>query len=668
MHPGTIAGLMRDAQRAGGHLQPPMHLCRHLLLVFAAIAASSAQAESLSSLSFGELSQIRIVTASKVPLALSETPSAVYVLTGEEITRMGANSFPQALRYAPGIDVGQISTYQWSVSARGFNGQFANQLLVLLDGRTILNPNNGGVSWFTHDTYLPDLDRIEIVRGSGGSLWGTNAVNGVINILTKDASETQGFSSRIGGGNLNPLVLSARQGFKLGESTHLRVYAMANRFSGIPISVEQVDQGNWNRNQLGFRLDSRPDTESHFTIQGDAYDTKADTIYPFPLRTPPYSRTEYFRTHAKGANILATWRRQQADGSGLQLRGYYDSVHVDGEASRQDIDILDFDAQHTFQPRGRHRLTFGANIRGIFSTIPETRVIRVPGRPRAYDQLYSLFAQDEISLAGRATLTLGTRAEHNGYTGWEHSPNARLSWRATPHHFFWAAASRAIATPTQFSTGIAFDSNARPPGIINQVVGAADRVEQLASAEIGWRIQPTKNLFLDFTAFHNQYRDLLFVDRNASVSVPGYVLQPWRNALEGETQGVEAALGWDPLPFWRLKATYSHFDSNVTGSSVGRGDKGSAPRNKASLHCSFDLPGDFKLDFAFRAVGALASPAIPSYHEADARLSWQLDDHWLIEGIGQNLINARHIEASRGFTSIQSTLPRSFFLGVHYRH
>ncbi|WP_404421340.1 TonB-dependent receptor plug domain-containing protein [Nibricoccus sp. IMCC34717] len=668
MPPGTITGSMRDSQGTGAHLQYPISVCRFLPLVLAAIAASPAQAESLSSLSFDELSQIRIVTASKVPLALSETPAAVYVLTGEEIKRLGANSFPQALRYAPGIDVGQISTYQWSVSARGFNGQFANQLLVLLDGRTILNPNNGGVSWFTHDTFFPDLDRIEVVRGPGSSLWGTNAVNGVINILTKDASQTQGFASRVGGGNLQPLLLSARQGFKLSEQTHLRVYAKANRFSGIPLSAEQVDQGEWDRNQIGFRLDSKLDADTHFTVQGDAFRTDSDTIYPFPLRVAPYSKIEYFRTHTHGANLLATWKREMADGAGLQVRGYYDTFHVDGEASRQKIDIVDLDAQHTLRPRGAHRLTFGANARGIFSTIPETRVIRVPGRPRAYDQLYSLFAQDEITLPGRMALTLGTRAEHNSYTGWEYSPNARLGWKASEHHFFWAAASHAVTTPTQFSTGIAFDSNARPPGIINRIIGAAESAEHLQAVEMGWRFQPTSNVFVDVTAFHNYYHDLLFIDRSAGVLTGGYLLQPWRNGLEGETRGGELALGWDPVPFWRLKATFSHLDSNVTGASVGRGDKGSSPRNKASLHCSFDLPADFEFDFALRYVGALTNPAVPAYNEADARLSWHASSRWTIEIVGQNLLHRSHIEAARGFNPIQSTIPRSVFFGVEYRH
>ncbi|MDX2187133.1 MAG: TonB-dependent receptor [Opitutaceae bacterium] len=641
-----------------------------LAVAFMHVPQGQAQSEALElpNLSFEDLSQIKIVTASKNPLALGDTPAAVHVITGEEMARLGALSFPQALRYAPGVDVGQISTFQWSVSMRGFNGQFANQLLVLMDGRSILNPNNGGVSWYNHDTFLPDLDRIEIVRGSAGSLWGSNATNGVINILTKDASDTLGFAARVGGGNLTPVLVSARQGFKLNRTTFARVYAKYARFSGIPLSVSEADQGEWQRLQGGFRLDHHGD-EARFTLQGDVYRTAADTVYPFPITTPPFSSTEYFKTVVHGANVLGKWTADTGADSQIAVRAYYDHFRLRGEANRQTIDIIDLDAQHMLRPFRDHQLTYGFNARGIFSDTPPTRIFTLPKGRRVTDRLFSLFAQDELRFFNdQLALTAGARLEHNDYTGWEHAPNLRLSYRTTSGQLFWVSVNRTVNTPTAYSEGISFDASARPPGVINRLIGNADRSETMKAFEAGFRHRPTRNTYLDVAFFINEYDHLMFIDRANGVQQGNVFLIPWSNGADGRTRGGEVTFGWDLKATWRLMASYSHLESTVSSASVGRGDKGSTPRNKASLTTSIDLPKRLRLDAAFRYVGSLSEPPIPSYSELDVRLAWRPKEFLELEVTGQNLLHSRHIEAPRGLSSIQSTIPRSFYAGVVFRY
>ncbi len=642
-------------------------------------AEPAGESPVLANLSFEELSQIQVTTASKRSEALADTAAAVSVLTDEDIHRLGVTTFPDALRYVPGMDVAMISASQWGVSARGFNGQYANQLLVMMDGRSVYNPSYGGVNWRMPDAVLEDVERIEVVRGPGGTLWGANAVNGVINILTKSAKDTQGALVQAGGGSFNEIISAARYGFQVSENTYARVYAKYDLFDDTPTSLDGNAQDDWSRWRSGFRLDSYSSDTSTFTLQGDVQGADAGAIGYFPNFTPPtYGTLEQFSFQQFEADVLGRWTKQCSANSSLTVQAYYDYFEDRNPGANQYLHTVDLDLQHDFNWGERQQITWGAGYRATFDTVEAGRLLSVPDGEQANDQLYSLFGQDEIALVTeRLFLTLGTKFEHNDYTGWEVSPSARLRWQPTERQTVWAAVSRAVTTPNHLSAGMAYDLRVAPPGsfypgspaTLVQIQGQSDRAEDLLAYEIGYRIQPTDRVSVDLAAFYNDYSDLLVTQpgRLNVGAVPPVLPVNWINRIDGHTYGVELALGWQPLDCWRLQGCYTWFESDVAQASVGRGDGDSSPEHKFSLRSSVDLGRHWQWDTGLRYVDELESINVPAYFEVDVRLAWKPSAHWELAIVGQNLLHDSHYEYPRGLSPVQSEVPRSVYGKLTWR-
>lgn len=638
----------------------------------------AAEAPVLTNLSFEQLSQIQITTAAKRPEALADTAAAVSVLTGEDIHRLGVTTLPDALRYVPGMDVAMSTASLFAVSARGFGGAYANQLLVMMDGRSIYDPTFGGVLWNAQDTLFEDIDRIEVVRGPGGALWGANAVNGVINILTKSAKETQGTLVSVGGGTFYEGGIAAREGFKISDKTFARVYAKFDQFGQTPLATGGDTPDDWWRSQAGFRLDSEPDATSSFTVQGDVHRVDSNFNYPFPSFTAPgFVSAESARTINTGANAMGRWARQFSDDSKLTASAYYDFFEDDGQGYHQRMHTLDADLQHNLAWGERHQINWGIGYRAVFDTIFPTRLVSVPHRQQANDQLYSLFGQDEFAVVPeKLFLTLGTKLEHNDYTGWEISPSARMLWKPTDKQTVWGAVSRAVTTPNHLTTGLAYNLRVLPPGSLGpgspaalvQIQGHSDRVEQLLAYEIGYRIQPMERVSVDVAAFYNNYSDLLVTQTGAPIpGAPPIVPVNWFNQIEGHTHGVELALGWQPLDLWRLQGSYTWFESDVAKASVGRGNGDASPEHKFGLRSTVDLGSHWEWDTGLRYVGALKSVSVPDYVELDLRLAWKPTANWEVALVGQNLLHEKHLESPRGLSPLLSEVPRSVYGKVTWK-
>jgi iron complex outermembrane recepter protein len=421
----------------------------------AALAEPAAEASSLGALkdmSIDELMDLQVTSVSKQPQKLLQAPAAIQVITSDEIRRSGATSIPEALRLADNLEVAQINSHDWAISARGFNANLANKLLVLIDGRAVYTPLYGGVLWNVQDYVLADIDRIEVISGPGGTLWGANAVNGVINIITKGAQDTQGAYAQATGGNELEEQAAARYGGQVSDGTYLRVYGKytghGDEIAGTDVSADDA----WHMGRGGFRLDAQPTGREQFTVQGDFYDGTEDS-------------GGIGDVHLSGGNILGRWTRTLQDDSSMSLQLYYDHTHLSqplaasppapfysgfpAASLTDDLDTYDVDFQYHFGWGARQKIVWGLGYRATHEVDEDISVVRF--LPPVLDQsLYNGFLQDEIMLAGNLYLTLGSKLEHNDYTGYEVEPSARLQWNLDPKSLIWAAVSRAVRTPSRY--------------------------------------------------------------------------------------------------------------------------------------------------------------------------------------------------------------------------
>src|SRR5438552_3237702 len=395
-------------------------------------------ASQLKQFSLEELLNLEVTTVSKRPEKLTEAASAIQVITQEDIRRSGASSIPEALRLASNLEVAQVDSRQWAISARGFNSTTADKLLVLIDGRTVYTPLYAGVFWDFQDTLLEDLDRIEVISGPGATLWGANAVNGVINITTKQAKDTQGVLLLGGGGTELRDFGGVRYGGALAPNLHFRVYGQYFDRDSMVFPTGQDAANDWHLGQGGFRLDWDASASTLLTLQGDLYDGRIAQ----PGTTGDIT--------VDGSNVIGRWSHTFAEDSDLKLQVYYDRTHRRiPDVFAEDLDTYDVDFQHRFPLGERHDLVWGLGYRLIEDDVSNSPILAfLPARVSR--QWFSGFVQDEITLVkDRLHLTLGTKIEHNDYTGFEVQPSARLAWRLSQQQTVWAATSRAVRTPSR---------------------------------------------------------------------------------------------------------------------------------------------------------------------------------------------------------------------------
>ncbi|MEE8311392.1 MAG: TonB-dependent receptor [Candidatus Binatia bacterium] len=658
----------------------------------------------LAELSLEELMNIEVYSASKKKQKLTDAAAAVYVLTNEDIRRSGATNIPEALRVVPGVEVARIDANNWAITIRGFNDRFANKLLVLIDGRSVYTPLFAGVYWDVQDVLLEDVDRIEVVRGPGGTLWGANAVNGVINIITKRAEDSQGLYLTGGGGSELQFDGAGRWGGKVGDDVHYRGYAKYFKRDSSVTSTGADGQDDWDQGRGGFRAEWEASERDEFTFQGDIYQGSSSNISTTALLDPPYFAAYKSNQDFSGGNFLARWTRELSDSSNLVLQAYYDRTHrkstyLASPGFRADRDTVDLEFQHQLLIAKRNDVVWGLDARVTADDLRND--FRFGWSPRRRDLwLVSGFVQDEISmLEDRLRLTLGIKLEYNTLTTFEYQPNVRLLWKVHEKHTLWSAISRAVRTPSRSEDDIRLNTQVLPPQgpplpplpILSSLLGDRDyKSEKLLAFELGYRTQPIEKLSLDITGFYNSYDDLRTVVPRVDPATGLPVLElesdpePLHlvnfadigNGMEGSAWGVEIAADFYATDYLRLRAGYSYLDIDLELSRSAQLDplslqsEGASPHNQAFARWMLDLPGRVQADAVVRYVDNLGTLGISSYTTADVHVSWKPIESVELTFIGRDLFDAAHPEftSSALVGSVPTRVQRSFFGSLTWRY
>ncbi|MCP4689798.1 MAG: TonB-dependent receptor [Desulfobacterales bacterium] len=599
-----------------------------------------------------------------------DAPAAVFVITNEDIRRSGATSIPDALRMAPGVQVARINAYSWAITARGFNSNFSNKLLVMIDGRAVYSPLYSGVYWRARDTLLEDIDRIEVIRGPGASLWGANAVNGVINIITKSAGETQGGLIAAGAGTEERGFGGVRYGARVGENAHVRAYAKYSDRDADGDWEGVAANDDWRKFHAGFRADVKPSAKDSLTFQGDVFGVDADMTYRFATTTPPYRSLSRGQGELDGGNLLARWTRSLPNGGDLAIQMYYDRTKMVDPLINEVRDTLDIDIQHGIALGEWHDLLWGLEYRWTRDELgDEERETRYNPSERALE-LFSVFIQDQMTLVeNRLWLMVGARFENGYYTGWETQPTGRLLWKPLDGHTFWAAISRAVRTPSRTEKDGHITINIVPPGtpanpepwpMVMRMSGSDSFTSETITAyEAGYRFQPSERFFCDLAFFYNDYRDLYTLEPSGPLTTdpgpPPLMTLPveFRNKGKGRTRGLELAANFLPMDWWRLHLAYTWFRAKMSDNA--QDVDGSSPVHQLGLRSSMDLPYNLQLDLWPRHVDELSSLDIDSYFSLDIRLGWRPRENLEFSLVGQNLLRKKKPEFYDRFSPIVST-------------
>ncbi len=630
-------------------------------------------ADDLSELSLEQLMDIEVVTVSRKEQRQFTVASAIHVLTGDDIRRSGAQSIPEALRLVPGMQVARINANQWAVTCRGFNEYFANKLLVMIDGRSIYSQIFSGVMWEENDLLFEDLDRIEVVRGPGATSWGANAVNGVINIISKNSRATQGWLISSGLGNELHNQTALRYGGKIGDSATFRIWGKYLNYDDLRFEDgnELPDSGDahdgWESSRWGFRADWGRGN-NRFCLQSDAYVNRYDTqLRRYNFATDAYE-TDKDDNQSYGGNILGRWIHDFSPSSQLTLQAYYDRIRKISFFAPIRVDNYDLDMQHKFRLGSRNEIVWGLGFHFTADSIDSAPEFSFSPEKRD-EALYTGFIQDEIELVQeKLNLTLGTKMEHNYHTGFEIQPGARLAWTPTEKITLWSAVTRAVRTPSRTvddSTVNAF----LPASIMGtgfstgkiEIHGDNRAVSEVEHAyEFGLRVAPRKNIYMDVATFWSHYSHLRYItrefrgvktDRTVSPPAISFLEQnSFSNPAYGHTYGAEFSFGWDVTEKWRLLGGYSYFRINLKDHDTD-GDPynyqyGEGPRNHAYLVSHLDLPAHIELDLIGRYVDAdtLPSRRIPAYADMDVHVGWKPDEHVEFSLIGRNLFDDHKLE------------------------
>ncbi len=660
-------------------------LCLLVFISLASAARAQKRPGDLAGMSIEELMQVQVTSASKKQEKLSETAAAMYVITQEDIRRSGMTSIPELLRMVPGLEVAHLDANRWAISARGFNGRFANKMLVLIDGRTVYTPLFSGVHWDVQDTLLEDIERIEVIRGPGATLWGANAVNGVINIITKQAKDTQGALVTVGGGNQERGFGGVRYGGELPSGAYYRFFAKYFNRDAFADASGQPAADGWNILRGGFRTDWTLGGRDSLTVQGDFYNGGAgETSVALVSLSPPQKGQLNGRTGLLGGSALARWNHAFSSRSDTTLQLYYDRADRTDPHLSEVIHTVDLDFDHHFAPCDRHDIVWGFGYR--FTTDQTAGSLSISFNPSSLGvSLYTGFVQDEITLLrDRFRLTLGTKLEHNAYNGFEAQPNLRLLWTATPRHALWAAISRAVRTPARSDVGLRRNTAAFPgrDGLLNLVSSLGNpnlKSDELLAYELGYRAQLSKRLSLDVATFYNRYDRLRTTEPGApffeTSPAPPHLLLPqvFDNKLHGETHGVELTSNWRVTHRWTLSGGYSllrthlHFDPSSQDISSVAKVEGTSPRQQAQFRSRFDLPEGLELDTSVYFVGQLAAQQIPSYTRLDMRIGWRPAERLELSVASQNMLDHQHAEFSPGSGLSPIQITRSVFGKLTWR-
>lgn len=679
-------------------------LSRLALIVPLGLVATSALASgSLADLGIEELMQQPVTSVSRKEQRLGDTAAAIHVITQDDIERSGATTLPDVLALAPGVEVAQINSHTYSVTIRGFGGQWSDKLLVLVDGRPVYTETYGGVYWDMQGLMLEDIERIEVIRGPGASVWGTNAVNGVINIISKSARDTRGGLVSALAGKEEKGAVAGRYGFEAGKHGHLRLYAKGQKQDDGLLPDGSDAHDDYRSTRAGFRGDWDLPSGDRLTVLGNAQHSRFDITSFDPSSTfLPLGALAGSTGEGRGHDLLTRWTRTLSLSSEATLQLYYDHAE-----RREFVDLvedhLDLDVQHRFSPAEDHELTWGLGARYRSDDIANAEHVSISPNASS-DMLYSLFLQDEIRLAHDAyRLTLGSKFEHNAYSGWEILPSARLLWNLDPRHKLWAAVSRAARTSMRVDRDVDIRVSGTTPQLIpnndpripspyiailpdyhimpNKDFGS----ETVTSYELGYRTWPRDDLSLDLSLFLNDYQDVRATTFDAGDFTPigvyaGYplLLVPlngqFLNGVHGQTYGVELSALWHVARDWRLQGVFSHLEfalTDDTGDDNDRNVEGSAPRDQLALRSRLDIDHAWSWDLQVKYVGPLTSPfpnellpggRIDSYVDLDTRLAWRVRKNLQLTLVGKNLLDGSRMEFSSEAGSALTMQQRSYHL------
>jgi iron complex outermembrane recepter protein len=637
--------------------------------------------KDLTNLSIEDLMNFPVTSVSKTEQSLSKAASAIFVITPEAIRRSGANNIPDLLRMVPGLDVARINANTWAVSARGFNARFSNELLVLMDGRTVYTPTFGGVFWDVLDLPLGNVERIEVIRGPGASVWGANAVNGVVNIITSQSSATQGLQLVAGDGNVDQGFGTVQYGGGLGKSTRYRAYAKYFNQGQFLANTSANGEDGWRMLRGGFRADSVLSSKNKLMFQGDIYSAREGLpTSDFVIIPSPAEQDLQLLVNVGGGFLQGVWNHTLSPGSNTSLQISYDTYERNDQL-REERHTFDIDFQHNFNVRARQQIVWGGTYRySISRSEGSYGDSLVPADLNT--QLFSSFLQDEIVVVpDHLFFTLGTKLEHNHYTGFGIMPSARVAWAPTPRKTLWAAFSKTARTPSETDAALRADVDAfAGPGGIPVVVtlfgNPLVRNEESTDYEIGYRTSFMEQFSIDFTAYYNNY-----THQNTSEPSPPFLAQMplphlvlplvFRNLMHGETHGFEVAVNWKATRRWTLNPGYAfeqihmHLAPASQDTTSVSEAQGSSPVNAVQLRSHVDLLRRLSWDTSAYFVGRLNDPREPSYTRLDTGLSWPLGGKINLSLFGQSLLRDRHEEFvdSPGSTLIK----RSAYAKVEWR-
>ncbi|HRE83731.1 MAG TPA: TonB-dependent receptor [Opitutaceae bacterium] len=640
-----------------------------------------------ASLTLEELADIQISSLGRKRTAVFSTPGAASIITSEDIRQSGATDLATAIRLAPGLQVARTGSSGYAISARGFNDATSSKLLVLMDGRSIYSQLTGGVQWAYQTVMLPDVARIEVLRGPAASLWGTNAVNGVINVVSKSAHETLGSFVTVAHGDELRADVAVRQGVRLNPSSALRVYGSYQN-NGNYGAGRAMESHGWETQLVGARYDWERRNGGGFTLIGEyrEADFRAGNFLPSLL--PPYISYYPDPTWNRGANVIGRWVMPIGQESELRVQGSFERQSSRHSLGSEVRNVGDFDLQLTSHPLPRHDLLAGFTYRRISDDIESSPWLRY-GVASASTQFYGAFIQDEISLIPQQlSFTIGAKFERNSYTGWEPQPSARILWHPSKNNSLWAGVSRAARIPSRSEHGVELLALVVPPTpefplptAVTAVGSSSLDSEHLISYEVGHRFKWGSQFSIDTALFYNDYNDLRGI-RPESVYLHGNPVPHFRydlvaiNNLHGRTYGGEVTVRWEPVSFWKVDGSVASLRTHLGEDRPGLTPdvslaalEGNSPREEYKLRSRFTWAKAWELDIIGRSVGRLPAPNVPAYTNADVRLAWSPNAHWTFELVGRDILDSQHPEISTNFlgTELQE-VSRNFYARVTFRY
>ena len=643
-----------------------------LLACFATSTATADESNSFD-LSLQELLNVEVTSVSKQKQPLSNSPAAIYVITSEHIRNSGATSIPQVLRDVPGLHVGQIDSQKWAISSRGFNGRYNNKLLVLMDGRTLYSPIFSGVYWEVQDTLMADIERIEVIRGPSAAMWGANAVNGVINIITKHSADTSGGYAELGTGDYEQGFAGFRYGSTLSDNATSRVYVKGHSRDSLECNSQDLDSGlaeqlatvdkdnDWMHLQVGGRVDMELDTGTSLMLSSDVYRTEMQQTSYYPsLVGPSYRDFNSNDISSDGFNLLSKLTKALSPTSQYNLQAYYDYAKRDDDWYGFSSETVDVDFQHQLLVGQNHNIIWGLGYRFIQDDFDQSTIIVSSESESTRTNLWSAFIRDEITLVDdELWLTLASRFEHYDYTGFEVQPNARLMWQLNKKNNLWASVARAIRTPSRIENNLSVNSQIIPPSVQSPLVsiwvaGNEDyKSEVIISYEVGYRFTPAKKWSFDSTIFYNDYDQLRNAPAGATdfSTFPNYISQylTFSNDLDGYNYGFELSSQWAATDTIQFKVNYS-FTQNEFG--VSQSQNTDAPEHMISTMMDWSISDNVDFNLVWRVIDEayvlnindLSTKEIDSYSGVDLGLHWKVKPDVMLSAFGKNLLHPANLE------------------------